>query len=47
VLDAVCLAHLDADDLGDGVALVGGLERAGEQGVLRDRLRRELGVDAG
>jgi hypothetical protein len=47
VLDAVCLAHLDAGDLGDGVPLVGGLERAGEQGVLRDRLRREHGVDAG
>lgn len=47
VLDAVGLAHLDAGDLGDGVPLVGGLERAGEERVLRDGLRRELGVDAG
>jgi hypothetical protein len=47
VLDAVRLAHLDAGDLGDGVPLVGGLERAGEERVLRDGLRRELGVDAG
>uniref|UniRef100_A0A8R7R825 Uncharacterized protein n=1 Tax=Triticum urartu TaxID=4572 RepID=A0A8R7R825_TRIUA len=47
VLDAVGLAHLDAGDLGDGVPLVGGLERAGEEGALRDGLRRELGVDAG
>ena len=47
VLDAVCLAHLDAGDLGDGVPLVGGLERAGEERALGDGLRRELGVDAG
>lgn len=47
MLDAVGLAHLDASDLGDGVPLVGGLERAGEEGALRDGLRRELGVDAG
>lgn len=47
VLDAVGLTHLDAGDLGDGVPLVGGLERAGEQGILGDGLRRELGVDAG
>lgn len=47
VLDAVGLAHLDAGDLGDGVPLVGGLERAGEERALRDGLRRELWVDAG
>jgi hypothetical protein len=34
VLAVVALAELDAGDLGDGVGLVGGLERAGEQGVL-------------
>ena len=39
--------HLqDAGDLGDRVGVVGGLEVAGEQRVLADRLRRELGVDA-
>ena len=31
---AVRLAHLDAGDLGDGVPLIGGLERAGEQAIL-------------
>ncbi|CAL5049018.1 unnamed protein product [Urochloa decumbens] len=47
VLDAVGLAHLDAGDLGDGVPLVGGLERAGEERALRNGLRREFRVDAG
>ena len=38
---AIGLAQLDAGDLGDGVPLVGGLERAGQQRVLGDRLRRQ------
>jgi hypothetical protein len=33
VLDAVRLAHLDAGDLGDGVPLVGGLERRDPSGM--------------
>ena len=46
VLPAGEVAHADARDLGEGVALVGGLERAGEQGGLGDGLGRRLGVDA-
>ncbi|MEY3838199.1 MAG: hypothetical protein RL304_1181, partial [Verrucomicrobiota bacterium] len=40
------VAELDARDLGDGIGLVGRLERAGQQGVLADRLRGVLRVDA-
>ena len=47
VLPAIGLAQLDAGDLGDRVPLVGRLERAGQQRVLGDRLRRELRIDAG
>ena len=47
VLPVVALAQLDARDLGDGVGLVGGLERARQQRVLGHRLGGELGVDAG
>ena len=47
VLAAIGLRQLDAGDLGDGVPLVGRLQRAGEQRVLGDRLRRELRIDAG
>ena len=47
---AVLAAHgLDLQnsrDLRDGVGVVRGLQRAGEQGVLTDRLRGVLGVDA-
>ena len=46
ILAAKSLAHLDARDLGDGIPLVGGLERTGEQVLLLDRLRRELRIDA-
>ena len=46
VLAAVGLAHLDAGELGDGIGIVGGLERAGQQVFLAHRLRRELRVDA-
>lgn len=47
VLDPVSLAHLDAGDLGDGVPLVGGLERAGKERGFGYGLRGVLGVDAG
>ena len=43
----VSLAELDPGDLGDGVGFVRRLERAGQQRALRDRLRRELRVNAG
>jgi hypothetical protein len=36
VLNAVGPTHLDAGDLGDGVPLVGGLERVREERSLRD-----------
>jgi len=47
VLAVVGVAHLDPGDLGDGVGRIGGFQRAGEQGVLADRLGGEFGVDAG
>lgn len=46
VLTVVALTQLDAGDLGYGVGLVGGLQRAVEQGALCHGLRGELGVDA-
>lgn len=46
VLPAVGLAQLDAGDLGDGVPLVGRLQRAGEQRRLGNRLRRQARIDA-
>ena len=39
MLAMIGLAQLDPGDLGDGVPLVGRLQRPGEQGVFRDRLR--------
>ena len=47
VLFVVGLAQLDAGDLGDRVPLVRGLQWAGEQALLRHRLRGVLRVDAG
>lgn len=47
VLNPIRLAHLDPGDLGNGVPLVRGLERARQQCVLRDGLRSEFGVNAG
>ena len=47
ILRAVGLAELDAGDFGDGVRLVGGLKRAGEEMLLFHGLRRVLGIDAG
>ena len=46
VLPVVALGQLDAGDLGDGVGLVGLLQRAGEQVVLADRLRAVARIDA-
>ena len=46
VLSVIALTHLDACDLGDGVRLVGGFERAGEQVFFLDRLRAVAWVDA-
>ena len=46
VLVVVGLGELDAGDLGDGIRLVGRLQRAGEQVVLADRLRAVARVDA-
>ena len=46
VLAAVELAELDAGDLGQGIALVGRFQGAGEQLVLGDRLVGFPGVDA-
>jgi hypothetical protein len=46
VLGAVGVAEFDGGDLGDGVGAVGALERAGEEGVLAQRLGGVLGVDA-
>ncbi|MDT4839327.1 hypothetical protein FQZ97_731150 [compost metagenome] len=45
-LAVVAFAELDAGDLGHGVGLVGGFERAGEQRALIHGLRGEPGVDA-
>ena len=47
VLAVIGPAHGDAGDLGDGVGVVGRLQRAGQQILFLDRLRRQLGVDAG
>jgi len=46
-LAAVCLAELDAGDLGDGVGLVGGLEVTGQQRLFGHGLGCLAGVDAG
>ena len=46
-LAAIGLAQLDAGDLGQGVPLVGGLQRAGEEVFLPDRLGAIARVDAG
>ncbi len=46
VLAVVAFAELDAGDLGDGVGLVGGFQRTGEQRVFPHRLWSQLGVDA-
>ena len=46
VLTAIGLGQLHAGDLGDGVPLVGRLERAGQQRVLGHRLRRKPRIGA-
>ena len=47
VLQVVALAHLQTGNLGDGIFLVGVLQRRREQAVLLHRLRGILGIDAG
>ena len=47
VLQVVALAHLEAGNLGDGVLLVGVLQRAGQEAVLLHGLGRVLGIDTG
>ena len=47
VLQVEALAHLQAGDLGDGVGLVGVLQRGGQEGVLAHGLGHVAGVDAG
>ena len=47
ILRAIGLAELDPCDLGDGIPFVRRLQRAGQQAVFGDRLRGELGIDAG
>ena len=47
VFAGVGLAELDAGDLGEGIGVVCGLERAGEEGVFADGLGGVFGVDAG
>lgn len=44
---AVGLAEADAGDFGDGVGVVGGFERAGEEGRFGDGLGGVFGVNAG
>ena len=46
VLDSQCLAQFDASDLGDRIPLIGGLQWAGKQILLPDRLRTRARVDA-
>ena len=45
VLTVATFAYLDTGDLGDGVRLVGRLQRAGEQRILGDWLRGKARVD--
>ena len=47
VFARVGLAKFDSGDLGDGVGLVGRLERAGQERSFRNRLRRVLRINAG
>ena len=46
MLAVVAFTQLDAGDLGNGVGLVRGFQRAGEQRVFTHRLRRHARVDA-
>ena len=47
MLPAVGLAQFETGDLGDGIPLVGRLERAGQQRAFRHRLRCQARIDAG
>lgn len=46
MLPAIGLGELDPGDLSDGAPLIGRLEAHGEDGILANRLRRKLGIDA-
>ena len=46
ILPAIGLAELDAGDLGDRIPLVGGLQRAGQQGAFGNGLRRQPRINA-
>ncbi len=46
MLFPVRLGQFDASDLGDRIPFVGGFQRAGQQGALRDRLRGLFRIDA-
>jgi len=47
VLEVVALAHLQTGYLGNGILLIGILQRAGKQTILLHRLWCVLGIDAG
>ncbi len=47
ILAAIGLHHLDPGDLGNRIGLVGRLQRPRQHGVLAQRLRRQLRIDAG
>ena len=47
VLMTVGIAEFDARDFGKGIGFVGGFQRPGQQGILRDGLRRVFGVNTG
>ena len=47
MLAAIGLHHLDPGDLGNRIGLVGRFQRPRQHGILAQRLRRQLGIDAG
>ena len=47
MLAAISLAQLEPGDFGNGIPLVGWLERASQQAAFRHRLRREARINAG
>jgi len=46
-LASVGLAEANSGDLRDGVPLIGRFKGTGQQGLLFQRLRRQLGINAG
>ena len=47
VLVTVSIAKFNARNFGKGIGFVGGFQRPGQQGILRDGLRRVFGVNTG